>query len=149
MQSSSPDWKHRNPADFAGRWTLSCLAFVFNKMVSAVWCKYAVASWLLLWTNALGCGGTGKGCMVLLKVKENQKVFIFSFITAFYVHVSPREFMLSKGEIPQYPSYWNHYAPFSYNTENVLSTSQSEMKEYFNKMMTLSVKMSIFSMCST
>lgn len=66
--------------------------------------------------------------MVLLKLRENIKVFLCSFITAFYVHVSPRELVLSKGEIPEYPSYSKYYVPFSCNTENVPSTTQREMK---------------------
>lgn len=94
-------------------------------------------------------GGTGKGSVVLLKVREDVNVFLCSFITVFYVRVSPRELMLSKGEIPEYPSYWKHYVPFSYNTEKVPSASQREMKGYFNKRMTLSVKKPIFPLCST
>jgi len=43
--------------------------------------------------------------MILLKVRENKKVCLCRFITASKVHVSPRELMLSKGEIPEYPSY--------------------------------------------
>lgn len=57
--------------------------------------------------------------------------------------------MLSKGEIPECPPCWNPYVPFSYNTENVFSTSQREMKGYFNKRMTPSVKMSLFPACIT
>lgn len=61
----------------------NCLTFIFNKMVSAVCCKYKVAYLLLLWANAIGCGDAGKGCMILLKARVSKKVFLLSFITAF------------------------------------------------------------------